>query len=160
MKVITAPEKLPRLTGEPIKNSVFLAGSIEQGKAVDWQSKLIEDPKFQKHIEYVFNPRRKIWDSSWEQSIDNAQFKEQVTWELNAMDMAEIILMYFDPKTKSPISLLELGLYAEKSKLLVCCPEGFWRKGNVDIVCERYEINTISEEEFSDINELLFHIIK
>ena len=48
--------------------------------------------------------------------------------------------MYFDPNTKSPISLLELGLFAQSKKLIVCCPEGFWRKGNVDIVCDRYNI--------------------
>jgi len=23
---------------------------------------------------------------------------------------------------------------------MVCCPEGFWRKGNVDIVCQRFGI--------------------
>jgi hypothetical protein len=48
--------------------------------------------------------------------------------------------MYFSPETKSPISLLELGLYANSGKLVVYCPEGFWRKGNVDIVCEKYFI--------------------
>ena len=48
--------------------------------------------------------------------------------------------MYFDPNTKSPISLLELGLFAHSKKLIVCCPEGFWRKGNVDIVCDKYGI--------------------
>ena len=48
--------------------------------------------------------------------------------------------MYFSPETKSPISLLELGLYATSGKMIVCCPDGFWRKGNVEIVCEKYEI--------------------
>lgn len=48
--------------------------------------------------------------------------------------------MYFAPKTKAPITLLELGLFAASKKLLVCCPEGFWRKGNVDIVCHKYNI--------------------
>jgi hypothetical protein len=48
--------------------------------------------------------------------------------------------MYFDPNTKSPISLLELGLFASSKKLIVCCPDGFWRKGNVRIVCELYNI--------------------
>jgi len=56
------------------------------------------------------------------------------------MECADKILMYFDPKTKSPISLLELGLFANSNKLIVVCPKGFWRKGNVDIVCRRYEI--------------------
>jgi hypothetical protein len=48
--------------------------------------------------------------------------------------------MYFDPNTLSPISLLELGLHAKSGKLIVCCPEGFYRKGNVDIVCQNFGI--------------------
>ena len=36
--------------------------------------------------------------------------------------------------------MLELGLYANSGKLLVCCPKGFWRKGNIDVVCEKYNI--------------------
>ncbi len=60
--------------------------------------------------------------------------------ELDALDAADIIFMYFSPNTKSPISLLELGLYANTKKMLVCCPDGFWRKGNVEVVCERFDI--------------------
>ena len=48
--------------------------------------------------------------------------------------------MYLDPKTKSPISLMELGLQAGSKKLLVVCPDGFWRKGNVEVVCSIYDI--------------------
>lgn len=55
--------------------------------------------------------------------------------------------MYFDPKTKSPISLLELGLFARTGKLIVVCPKGFWRKGNVDIVCKRYEVKQVETIE-------------
>ena len=40
--------------------------------------------------------------------------------------------------------MLELGLFANSGKLIVCCPDGFWRKGNVDIVCERYRIKQMS----------------
>lgn len=58
------------------------------------------------------------------------------------MEVADLIVMYFDPTTKSPISLLELGLHA-KDNLVVLCPEGFWRKGNVDIVCQYYNINQV-----------------
>ena len=62
--------------------------------------------------------------------------------------------MYFDPKTKSPISLLELGLFAKSGKLVVCCPDGFWKKGNVDIVCQRYKVLKIK-----DLDCLKEHII-
>jgi hypothetical protein len=58
----------------------------------------------------------------------------------------------FDPNTKSPVSLLELGLHAKERKLIVYCPEGFWRKGNVDIVCEAYKVKQVKTfEELLDI---------
>lgn len=57
--------------------------------------------------------------------------------------------MYFDPKTKSPITLLELGLFARSQKLIVYCPTGYWRKGNVDVVCERYNVHQVVT--FSDL---------
>ena len=119
------------------KPSIFLAGSIEMGYAENWQEELTK--YFEKNFN-IFNPRRDDWDNSWIQSIDNPQFYEQVSWELNALEQAQLIIMYFDPNTKSPISLLELGLYAKSKKLHVICPEGFWRKGNVDIICKKYDI--------------------
>ena len=127
------------------KPSIFLAGSIEMGNAENWQEELT---KYFERDFNIFNPRRDDWDSSWKQSIDNPQFCEQVNWELNALNKADLIIMYFDPNTKSPISLLELGLYATSKKLHVICPEGFWRKGNVDIICKKYDIplyETINE---------------
>jgi hypothetical protein len=118
---------------------LFLAGSIEMGKADNWQTKLVEALKDFPIV--ILNPRRDDWDSSWVQSIDNPMFREQVEWELDAMEFADGIYMYFDPNTKSPISLLELGLFAkEEKKLAVYCPKGFWRKGNVDVVCKRYGV--------------------
>jgi hypothetical protein len=131
------------LTG---KVSVFLAGSIEMGKAEDWQTKLWKYLKDMDEL-VVLNPRRDDWDDSWEQKIENKQFNEQVTWELSSQEQADVIAMYFDPTTKAPISLLELGLFGEEGKMIVCCPEGFYRKGNVDIVCKRYNIEQVENIE-------------
>ncbi len=128
------------------KKSVFLAGSIEMGLAQNWQEYLGE--WFLSKNYNVFNPRRNDWDSSWIQTYENPQFSQQVKWELNALDKADWIIMYLDPATKSPISLLELGLHANSKKLLVVCPDGFYRKGNVEVVCSMYDIplfNTIDE---------------
>lgn len=137
--VIKAPNPLPlqRIKGV-VWRSVFLAGSIEQGKAVDWQKEVTE--RIDCYAKYIFNPRRDKWDASLEQSINNPDFNAQVSWELTALDICSNIFMYFDPDTKSPISLLELGLYATSGKLIVCCPKGFWRRGNVEMVCSRYDI--------------------
>lgn len=107
------------------------------GVAEQWQSKVIQCFPF--HVDF-YNPRRDDWDSSWKQDMNCAQFFEQVTWELDHLAKVDLIYMYFDADTKSPISLLELGLYASSGKLIVCCPEGFWRKGNVDVVCQYYNI--------------------
>lgn len=120
------------------RKSVFLAGSIEMGNAEDWQSQLTQS--FSEAGYDVFNPRRDDWDSSWTQDFENPQFFQQVTWELNALENSDLIIMYFSPETKSPISLLELGIFAKSGKIRVVCPEGFWRKGNVDIVCQYYNI--------------------
>lgn len=117
---------------------VFLAGSIEMGKAIDWQTDMGEF--FLARGYNVFNPRRDDWDSSWKQEFQNPQFYQQVNWELDALETADHILLYLVPETLSPISLLELGLYATNKNIHVVCPDGFWRKGNVDIVCNRYDI--------------------
>ena len=130
MEVFYPPK---RYTG--FNKSVFLAGSIEMGTAEDWQTKVINALSDIEDLD-ILNPRRNDWDSSWEQKITNPQFYEQVNWELDCLEGSDIIFMYFSPGTQSPISLLELGLFAPD--MIVCCPEGFWRKGNVDIVCERY----------------------
>lgn len=118
---------------------IFLAGSIEMGKAEDWQAMIPELFEDRQNLVF-FNPRRDDWDSSWEQRESNPQFNEQVNWEMDKLDESDIIFMYFSPETKSPISLLELGLHAESDKMIVCCPDNFWRKGNVDIVCSRFNI--------------------
>ena len=103
-------------------------------------SKLISQEALENERVVILNPRRDDWDSTWLQEIDNPKFREQVMWELDALEEADIIVMYFDPNTKSPISLLELGLFARSKKLIVYCPDGFWRKGNVDIVCRKYGV--------------------
>ena len=118
---------------------LFLAGSIDMGNAFDWQKQLVSQLSDISNL-VILNLRRDDWDSSWEQSIQNKQFFEQVSWELDMMEAADRIALYFAANTKSPISLLELGLFAKSGKLIVCCHEGFYRKGNVDIVCERNHI--------------------
>lgn len=142
-KVFKAPEPITEEFPTP---TIFLAGSIEMGKAVDWQTEVTNRLMALGRSLYIFNPRRDDWDSSWEQKITNPKFHEQVSWELTAMERADTILMYFDSKTMSPITLLELGLHAQThNKLVVCCPDGFWRKGNVDIVCETYDIRQVAD---------------
>jgi Nucleoside 2-deoxyribosyltransferase like len=146
MKVYLAPE-IYTVTD---RTSIFLAGSIEMGKAEDWQTLITQE--LEEFDIDILNPRRRDWDSSWEQKITNPQFYQQVNWELNSLDHANIIVMYLQPGTISPISLLELGLYKHKN-ILVCCPEGFHRKGNVDIVCERFAIPV-----YETLDDMIFEL--
>lgn len=125
---------------------VFLAGTIDMGSARNWQQDIIthiekvHEPESPVHI---FNPRRPNWDSSWEQRESNYQFRKQVEWELDRLDESHIILMVFLEDSKSPISLMELGIYKHK-RMLVYCPDEFYRSGNVDIFCRRQGI-TVSK---------------
>lgn len=137
MAIYFPPTPLPS-TSE-LKNfpTVFLAGSIEQGKAEDWQSIVATELEGQFHF---FNPRRPSWDHTWKQSINNPKFKEQVVWELDGLELCDHILMVLKAGTQSPISLLELGLMAKSEKMIVVCEPDFWRKGNVEIVCDRFQI--------------------
>jgi hypothetical protein len=123
--------------------SVFLAGSIEMGLAEPWQAAL--EQALADLPVVILNPRRDDWDSAWEQSIANPNFRQQVEWELEAQERAALIAMYFAPDTKSPVTLLELGLFARSGKLVVCCPVGFWRRGNVEVVCARYGVPMVAD---------------
>ncbi|WP_291147387.1 nucleoside 2-deoxyribosyltransferase domain-containing protein [Flavobacterium sp. UBA7680] len=147
-KIYKAPEEIPLQID---LKTVFLAGSIEMDKAINWQKRceeLLQDQFV------IFNPRRNEWDSSWSQTIENIHFKEQVSWELQALERADIIIMYFADNTMSPISLLEFGLYAQSHKMKVVVEENFWRKGNIDIVCERYSV-----EKFKTLEELIQNLL-
>jgi hypothetical protein len=122
-----------------IKHMVFLAGSIEMDTAENWQerisNKLVTIPDLT-----ILNPRRDQWNSDWQQSITNRNFKEQVDWELDGINNSDTIIFYFDPNTKSPITLMELGIVSGLStekNVIICCPDGFWRKGNVDVLVSR-----------------------
>jgi len=124
--------------GNPRGPSVFLAGSIEMGKAELWQETFTE--RLSDLSVTVFNPRRNDWNKEWKQDIAFPKFREQVDWEMDYLEEADVIALYFQPGTMSPISLLELGLHASSGKVIVCCPEGYWRLGNVQVVCSRFEI--------------------
>ncbi|MDR6923865.1 nucleoside 2-deoxyribosyltransferase domain-containing protein [Chryseobacterium sp. 2987] len=133
--VIKSPAALPT---EDKRLKIFLGGSIDMGNAEDWQAKVTRELSEKNFI--LFNPRRDDWNKDWKPVSTEPNFRKQVEWELEALEKSDLIIMYFTPKSQSPISLLELGLYARTNKLMVVCPEGYWRKGNVDIVCEKYKV--------------------
>lgn len=136
---------------------VFIGGSIDMGTAPDWQREFARRYQDSKFV-CILNPRRDDFDPMMEQSIDNPPFYEQVTWELDALMNADVVVFVFDAVGKAPITLLELGLAAKSDvPVAVVCPPGYWRKGNVDIVCEHFGIdmfNTV-EEVYAWIDDIV-----
>ncbi|MGQ7854968.1 nucleoside 2-deoxyribosyltransferase domain-containing protein [Pedobacter sp. WC2501] len=151
---------LPPAILAPSNVSIFLAGTIDMGHSIDWQQKFIDQANKEETLDdvVVFNPRRKSWDHTWTQRIENRQFSEQVNWELDAMENADVILLFLEANSKSPISMMELGLFADSGKLMVCCEEGFWRKGNIDIVCRRKGIDQYNT--FDELSEVVITKLK
>lgn len=135
MRVIQSPENLAIHPGE---RAVFMAGSIDMGGSVDWQQALIESLSSCQGV--LLNPRRSHWDPAWPPDASFPVFREQVEWELAAMEAAGMIAFYFAPGSQAPITLLELGLAARKKNAVVCCPDGYWRRGNVEVVCQYYGV--------------------
>jgi hypothetical protein len=128
------------LAGRP---AVFLAGSIDKSAGEPWQVRVASALADLDVV--VLDPRRDDWDSSWNESIHDSRFREQVEWELAGLERAMLVAMYFAPTSKAPVTLLELGLSARQVKLVVCCPDGFWRKGNVEVVCARYNVPLVDD---------------
>lgn len=141
--------------------SIFLAGTIDMGNSEDWQHDIIEQLKEiaesnKDRIEnkdgsiHIYNPRRKEGFSD-----DKAEQEYQINWELDHLEQCNIIVMNILPNSKSPISLMELGLFARSKKLVVICPEKFYRYDNVRIVCERYKVKL-----YNDINVFMENEMK
>lgn len=125
-QVITAPSE-----DEPRFPTIFLAGSIDMGQAANWQQEIMR--VCEPYDVTIYNPRRTDWDSSWTQSLDNDQFVEQVEWELDNLNGVNLAIFYFDPSGPAPITLMEVGAFAVPDCSVICCPDGYWRKGNVEV---------------------------
>lgn len=134
--------------------NVFLGGTIDDGESLDWQSELIRelDEKDTVHPIMIYNPRR----AEWNKDADKDELKKQIDWELYHLERADIIAMNILPNSKSPISLLELGLFARDKKMIVFCNENFYRYENVRIVCQNYGIPLFNTNDILVIkNEIL-----
>ena len=138
------------------KFTIFLAGAIDMGSAEDWQVKVSEALKDFEVL--ILNPRRDDWDSSWKQEKSDPQFSEQVNWEQDGLEASDLVLVVFTKDSKAPITFLELGMHINND-IMVCCPEGFYRKGNVDICCGRKGVTVWGDLDsmIEDLKVLLHH---
>jgi hypothetical protein len=120
--------------------TVFLSGSIDTPPAT-WQHTITAALS---HLDItLLNPHREDWDASWREDPSFKPWAEQVKWELDGMEAADVVAVYFGPRTPAPITLLELGLWARSGKCIVGCSEAYPKKGNVRVVCERYGIECV-----------------
>lgn len=73
-----------------------------------------------------------------------------VDWQKDVVELFEKA-----PGSKSPITLLELGLFAKSGKLHVVCTEGFYRYDNVRITCAKYGVPV-----YASLTEAIGEIIR
>jgi hypothetical protein len=126
--------------------SVFLAGTTSKVDPTDWREIL---SSMLAHTSItIYNPYRPDWDASWREDINFTPFREQVEWELSKQEAADMVVLYFHPDTQAPVSLLEFGLCAkEPGKAIVYCPEGYWKRGNVQVVCRKMGVEIVDSIE-------------
>ncbi|KAF1733294.1 hypothetical protein CRV24_007193 [Beauveria bassiana] len=141
-QVIYAPSQEPPRGVQ----SVFFAGTTSKVDSTDWRDTLAA--LLSAHPITIYNPYRADWDSTWREDVDFAPYREQVEWELDKQEKADTVIVYFHPATQAPISLIEFGLSARiPGKMIVLCPEGYWKRGNVQIVCQKYGIEMVRSIE-------------
>lgn len=156
VKVLTPSTNVRR----PIR--LFLAGTIDNGTAVDWQNNIINKI----HSLYdntnvdidIYNPRDPNWDHSINPSVEDPKLIRQIRWELTALEEADIVAMYFAPNSQSVISLLETGLHMRDRKMLVYCPDEYFRCTNVRTTCTHYGTVCVNDEK--EWFEYLIHCIE
>ncbi|KJA18396.1 hypothetical protein HYPSUDRAFT_190962 [Hypholoma sublateritium FD-334 SS-4] len=137
-RIIHAPRNEPPSSS---RRSLFLSGSTDAATTTDWRAVVSTSLD---HLPIsIYDPQRPDWDSTWIPDISFAPFREQVEWELKMLESVDVIAVYFSPRSESPITLLELGLFTNTKKAVVACPKEFWRRGNVEIVCARYGVKMV-----------------
>lgn len=148
--VYTAPEPLVNVDW-PF--SVFLGGSIELGKAENWQKKAIEILSEFDNI-VILNPRRDDWNSSIDPAdIYNGELAAQIKWELRAQKKAALRIYYFAAGSVSPITLLEFGLFRDKNNIIYVDPE-YKRRANVLYTVEEFDIPDVFTDRTEFFNRL------
>lgn len=133
---------------------IFLAGSIEMGKSREWQKDLFAKLNDSEKAINFYNPYKDDWDNTIGNTLADARFHDQVSWEWKKLLEADLVVFNFEKDTKSPISLLELGAMAARGKqIAVCCPEEFWKYGNVQFICDYYKEHSVLMHSFLQLVE-------
>lgn len=142
MKVVTPNNTTDITCDSPVAKiekfcSIFLAGTIDDGKSRNWQKEVIEGlSKYDLPNVTIYNPRRDDWNPNNTQEDTIAQ----IEWEQEKLKKATYIFMLLEDKSKSPVSLLELGEFKDSKKIMVFCSPKFYRWTNVSMFCYDFMI--------------------
>lgn len=68
------------------------------------------------------------------------------------MEGADLVFVYFASEGLSAVTMFEFGhsvgkLETSKAAMLVCCEDGYARRGNVQIACARHDIKLLDTME-------------
>ncbi|KAF5654730.1 hypothetical protein F25303_1074 [Fusarium sp. NRRL 25303] len=105
--------------------SIFLAGITTSTGEPDWREVLTND--LMNHQVTIMNPDRPDWNSTWKEDFSDKRWEEQVWWELDMQEAADIIVFMFHPSTDAPISLMELGLAVKSKSKRIIASKLLWR---------------------------------
>jgi len=108
--------------------TIYLGGSND-----NWRTNAISDIYKQIPTAVIYNPSRE------QIGIDVA---EQVKWELDAQEEADVRFYYFSSDIESSITFLEIGLFGGQlsTSTVICVEPGFKLAVDLAVVCGRYGI--------------------
>lgn len=137
--IFTSENKLPNK--EQGKDCIFLAGSMDLEKSVGWRKKVVN--QLSKDEKYCFLDPTHIKHDF----LSASKMEAHVLWELNALELADRILLVFLKESLSPISLVELGLYVRTKKMIVVCPKEFYKIDYITVLCKKYQTTLVHSLE-------------
>lgn len=105
------------------ETAVFLAGGITG--CPDWQAEIIKMLDVDNLV--VYNPRRSKFDNS-----NPVMVYEQIKWEYQHLQRAQVISFWFPKESICPIVLYELGFHLNSQKpLIIGIDPGYCRTTDV-----------------------------
>jgi hypothetical protein len=130
--------------------SVFLGGTIDGGRAPDWQRRLVEavdgvELLLEDHAPPIrvlwLNPRRSVWD-------DSIAAREQVIWEYRAQVSVDVRVYWFEPGHLSPVTLSEVAAFGQGA--IVGCDPSYAYYANVEMYMAHNGTLVHTWDEFVD----------
>lgn len=119
------------LVPNPDEITIFLAGSIEMGKAKPWHDAVASQIARRTTQPIAFYNPRRVEDFTPDME------DEQILWEQERLSTCDYIFMHLQGDTKSPISLLEFGEFIRSGKLFIDVPKDFYRYKNILLTAEQ-----------------------